>query len=312
MFKSSKDKKEGAIFDILFWGIKNPNKITLQKTGGQLKRSSASEKFIKNEWQKRIASGLKRWPNDILPSRYHFNGLKITDKFVKISADPAISYRDVIGSRPDKFKKSFKGEYCPVPITTTMVISAKNKNGRRLLALTLRNTDHDSNAGGFHATTGGAMEIRKDKNPIDAALRETEEEIGIKPEELSNISCRAINYNPQLSEIGIVFTSEANIAAEKILSRPHDDENKIIFIPIEKDALEHWLLKLTYAGSSDGLVGMLAIGEDLYGKKWKDMVLTELNKKGREYANPKKYRKLEKVDIKKLKIFLNRNSPIDK
>ena len=300
--------KKNLIFETLFWGKINPDKVTIKKTPGLLKRSARAEKFIENEWKKQISSGLKTRPNDIRPSRYHFGGLKIAKKFIEISAEPIISYQDVIGSRPDKFRKLFKKESWPTPVSADMVLIAKNKKGEEMLGITLRNADQDYKAGGFHITTGGAMEIGKDKKPIDAALRETEEECGIKSKELSNVSCRGIIFNPYQSEIGIIFVATANIPTEKILSRRHDNENNTLFIPLKKEILEYWLLELTHANSTDGIVGALTVGSDIYGKKWAENILAKIMKKSAGYGNAKKEKVLEKRDIRKLKSFLKSKS----
>ncbi len=301
-----KNNAKNIIFQLLWWGAINPKKVILQVTPGLLKRNPVSEKFIEKEWQKKIAAGLKTWPNDTKPQRYHFGGLKISNNDIKILADPSISYQDVLGSRPDNFRKLFKKEYRPIPVSVDMILMAKNKMGEKMLGLTLRNANQDYKAGGFHVTTGGAMEIGKDKKPIDAALRETEEEMGIKPKELSNISCRGIIFNPCQSEIGIMFVATANIPTEKILSRPHDNENNILFIQLKKESLEYWLLEFTHANSVDGIVGALTIGSDLYGKKWAENILAKIIKKSSGYSNAQKRRSLEKKDIKKLKMFLNK------
>ncbi len=304
MLKLRKNKKGYAVFDILFWGEKKPNKIILQKINSALKKSPASEKFIENEWQKRIASGLKPWPNDTQATKYNFNGLKITENSIKILTDSKISYRDIIGSRPVKFRELFKEEYWRIPITVDLILLAKNKMGKKMLGITLRSTSHDYKPGGFHVTTGGAMEIGKDKKPLEAALRETEEECGIKPKELSNILCRGIVFNPSLSELGIIFVAIANISIEEIQSRPNDNENKILFISLKKNNLECWLLEFTNANSYDGIFGMLIVGEELYGKAWKDRVIAKLAEKNRKYSRSQKRKELEKIDIRKLKKWL--------
>lgn len=299
-----KNNAKNIIFDLLWWGSANTQKVILQVTPGLLKRNLTSEKFIEKEWQKKIASRFKPWPNDTKPKRFHFGGIKIADDFIEILADPAISYRDVLGSRPDKFRKLFKKECWPVPISVDMVIIAKNKNGEEMLGITLRNASQDYKAGGFHVTTGGAIEIGKDKKPIDAALRETEEEIGIKPKELLSILCRGIIFNYHKSEIGIMFVAIARIPIEEILSKPHDNENKILFIPMNKNNLEYWLLEFTHANSYNGIIGMLMIGEGLYGKKWKDDIMTKLAKNIPKYLSLKRREELEKIDIEKFKKWL--------
>ena len=302
------ENKNKLIFELLFWGKINPDKIILKKIPSLLKRNKKSEKFIENKWKKQIASGLKIRSNDTRPSRYHLGGLKITEKSVEILASPEISYRDIIGSRSDKFRKLFKKEYWPIPVSVDMILIAKNKKGEKMLGVTLRNANQDYKAGGLHMTTGGAMEIGKDKNPIDAALRETKEETGIKPKELSNIFCRKIIFNPCQSEIGIMFTATAEIPIEKILSRRHDNENKILFIPFKKETLEYWLLKFTHANSIDGIVGALTIGEDFYVINWAENIFAKILKKIKGCKNPKKRQELEKADIKKLKKWLNKNT----
>lgn len=264
------------LFKLLFWDNYNPDKIIIKKTSGLLKRSPASEKFIEKEWQKRITSDQKAWPNDTKPSRYHFGGLKKSSDALLLLADPSISYRDTLGSRPAKFRKLFPKKYSPVPITVSLALTVKNSRGEEMLCLTSRNTTQDAHAGGFHVTTGGAMEIKKDKKPFDAALRETKEEIGLKPREISNIRCRAIAYNPWLSEIGVIFTATAKVTAKEIQSRPHDDENKTLFIPLTKKNLEYLLLQLTFANSLDGTLGALAIGSDRFGAVWAKNILKKI------------------------------------
>jgi ADP-ribose pyrophosphatase YjhB (NUDIX family) len=158
-----------------------------------------------------------------------------------------------------------------------MTLVTQNKQGKRIIVITQRNADHDSGARGFHITTGGAMEIGKDKSPIDAALRETKEECGVRPKELSTNLCRAVVYNPRLSEIGIIFSGSAKITAEEIQSRKHDDENKILFVSTAKNSLKHWLLKQARQTSVDGILGALTIGNDLYGKQWIEESINSLS-----------------------------------
>ena len=294
-------EKEKDFFDILFWDKIDPNKVTLEKTTGLLKRSSASEEFIGNEWWKKITYGFEPWPHDTQPTRYHFGGIDVSNGFVKIIADPAISYRDVMGSRPEKFRGLFAKEYWPITISVDMILVAKNKWGEKMLAITLRGANHDYNPSGFHVTTGGSMEIGKDEKPIDAALRETEEECGIKPRELSGILCRGITLIKDTQEIGVMFSATVNASAEEMLSRYHDNENEVLFVPTDKNNLEYLLTKFTYASSYDGIIGMLTIGEEFHGKHWRDGIMTKLYKRVGKSLSSVKNKELEKMDIEKFK-----------
>ena len=291
-------------FQLLFWGNYNPNKIILKKTSGLLKRMPAAERFMETEWQKRITSDQKAWPNDTKPSRYHFGGLKKSSKTLWLLADPSISYRDTLGSRPDEFRKLFPKRCSPIPITVTLALTAKNNRGEEMLCLTLRNATQDAHAGGFHITTGGAMEIQKDRQPLNAALRETKEEIGLKPREITELRCRAITYDPYLSEICVIFTAAAKITAEKIQSRAHDNENRTLFISATKNNLEYLLLHLTFANNPAGILGLLAIGNDRYGLAWAKNIMKIILKKGIDYKNARQRAELERKDIKKLHKFL--------
>ena len=256
-------------FNIITEGRFTPDQIrvVLTEPGASMARSKASEKFIETEWQRLITTGVKPWPNDTAPSRYRFVEARIRkeheDEYLEVTLDPGVSYRDAIGSRPAGFKK-FGPEYMPNPVGVTTVIRAKNKKGEDMLLVTLRSVKNDFKGGGYHVSTGGIMEIKKDASPADTAVREITEEVGLKKEELNSLVCCGVVENKLVSSsVEIVFDATTNITVEEIMSRVHDDENELLFIPATPEKMREWLVVPTHANMGITNAAVLMVGRDM-------------------------------------------------
>src|SRR3989344_1891521 len=257
--KSPEGKKQ-KFFELLVDGEFAPDQLEMKEVVGSLKRSPESETILESEWKKFLASGVKPWPNDTKPSRYHFTSAKVENGKLIISVDPSMSYRDAIGARSPELLKLGR-EYVPTTAFANILLIAKTKSGQEKLGITLRNTKQDYKPGGYLPTTGGSINLKNKETPFQAALRECKEEIGVEPEELENLVCRGIIFNPAVSGAVIYFLATTKLTVEEVLSRHHDDENQTIFIPTKIVEFQKWLLASAHANTGEGIAAMLLLGK---------------------------------------------------
>lgn len=253
----------------------SPEQIIIKRKYNILKRNKESESIIENEWRRFLTLGFNPWPTDTAPSRYHFGGIKIVNNKIIIEADPTVSYRDTIGGRSLKLEKIGK-KFIPIPLGVVVAIIAKTKSGEEMLGITVRNKKHDFKPGGYSITAGGMMQINNRETAKNSILREIKEETGLNPKDIKGLTCRGITYNRGSKTAGIIFFAKTDLSTDKIISKIHDDENEIIFVPIKKEELERFILKIANACTEDGLAAMALLGKDLYGKGWLKRILKSL------------------------------------
>lgn len=308
---SQKMEREGIeqkFFEISAEGKFQPEQIEVQITNGSLKRSVESENFIEQQWQQKLADGLKSWPNDTKPTRYRLAGTKVMDNRLILTLDPCVSYRDFAGSNSSDFAKRFGPDYLPRALAVTVILIAKNKNGEEQILMTLRKPDHDYKAGGYHISTGGFMEIDKETDPTRAALRELHEESGIDETELNSLVCIGVVANPWTKHSDIVYEAKTALSVEDILTKEHDRENNLLFIPTERKKLQQWLLGTAHAATGIATAGLLLTGKEsvgrekddagqlIDGEKWYREMLKALAWRSEKYDDESVRKTLEKRD----------------
>lgn len=302
-------------FKFLIKGNFLSNQIKMVWKSNILKRSRESESIIENEWERFLASGVKSRLDDLKPSRPHFGGAKIKNGKLIIKADPIISYRDAIGGRSPKLHKMKKG-FIPIPLGVVVAIISKTETGEEKLGIAIRNQKHDYKPGGYSVTAGGYMDIKTKETPIKTAIRELKEETGLKLKEVKRLVCRGITYNIGSSTAGVIFFAQTDLTPSAIAAKLHDDENKIVFIPIKEKFLENFVLETAPAATEDTLAAILILGKDYYGENWYKKMLKLLPKIGAPPGNQAKCNAMEKKAVQKLKKIIHhkktrlRNGPM--
>jgi len=296
----SSKNQEGPFFKLLVEGKFLPNQIKIKKGFGILKRNLKSELLIENEWQKFLTSGFKLRSGDTKPSRYHFVGAKVKNGQLIIKVDPTISYRDAIGGRSLKLKKMGR-KFVPVPIGVVAAIIAKTNSGEEKLGIAIRNLKHDYKPGGYSVTAGGNAQTQDKETPTETVIREIKEETGLSPKEIYGLICRGITYNIGSSTAGVIFFVQTHLTPVDISSKIHDDENRIVFIPIRKKWFEKFIIETALASVEDGLAAMLLLGKDRYGEKWFEKMMKSLSKIWTKYIIGENRKKMEQKVIRKLK-----------
>lgn len=262
----------------------------LIEPGSTLMRSPQSEAFIDARWQEHLNSGNKPWPNDLKPTRARLAKLTRAGDKLEVVLDQSISYRDSLGSTPE-FEKLFGRSFVPSALALSVVIETADKQ----VLVTIRNDKTDYKPLGFHVSTGGYFDIRKDKTPMDAGKREACEETGVSPEELKMHYMGTV-YNPWVTHPDMVFLARTALTAKEILARKHDDENTIGFIPATADDLGRLMVAYTHANVVVPMAGLLMYGGPIFGNAWREGLLDYLAHTSVEYELEEVRKDLETRD----------------
>lgn len=270
-------------------------------------KTSETEDWIDQQWQQKLARGMRPWPNDTKPSRYRLVNIEEDEGQLTITLDPCVSYRDFVGSCTPEFIERFGQKCNPNPLAVSVALRAKDKNGIEYVFLTIRkNVDYKK--GGYHASIGGFMDIKRDCDPVSAITGEIKEECGIEAYEIEDLRCIAAAYNPNEGSYhtDLVFTARATITVEEILTRQKDEENEgLVYIPATRSSIEEWLAPTTHANVIIAMVGLLLLGKDLpdddreKGKTWYERMLGILAEESACYDSEETRKFLETRDIER-------------
>lgn len=134
---------------------------------------------------------------------------------------------------------------------------------------------------------GGIMEPEKDDTPLETAIREGCEEIGLKAEELNSDSARiiSINLEPRTGYYQASYFIPLLLALDEIKKRTGDGEGEKMYVENSETALESFLLDYWEQFVPTGLALSLVYGSKEFGDAWAEDIL--VNAKGKRFANPK-------------------------
>jgi ADP-ribose pyrophosphatase YjhB (NUDIX family) len=273
-----------------------PEQIDVVMTHDTMQRNKESEQFIEKGWCRHLASGAKPWANDLKPTRYRAVSIKVIGGRLEVTIDPCVSYKDFIGSLTPEFEERFGHDFVPDPLAlTAVIVTADNK-----MLVTLRNDKTDYKPSGYHVSVGGFMDTHKEQCPVAAALREVEEETGIMPEEIAHLSCLGAAYNPWTLHTDLIFRAETSLTSQEVLTRAHDDENEVLFIPIDQQSIERWILVPMHANVVITMAAMILFGEEMFGHDWRMDMLAQLARGSKNYKSAEVRRALERRDLARL------------
>lgn len=287
--------KDQRFFKILVEGMFVPDQIDTEITvpGATLVRSSLAEAFIEGGWEMHLAKGNKPWPNDSNPERYRVAKVEVQSNRLKLTLDPCVSYKDYISSLSTVFEERYGHDAVPNPLGVTVLLrTADNQT-----LLTLRNQKTDYKPGGWHASVGGFMEIKRNESPVEAGLRELEEETGIKPDELHKLGVVGVVYNPWTLHTNLVLSAKTKLTAAEVLERKHDDENELLFVNTTAESYEYWIVGGMHANVVIAMAAMIMVGTGLFGPEWRAKMLKALAEGSRDYDSLEVRQKLEKRDL---------------
>lgn len=301
-------------FRVLAEGQFEPEQVSavILSAGECLKRSAKSEAIIEDAWQKHLAAGNKPWPNDLVPTRFHLADLEVYGSSrLEIALDPCISYRDFIGSRVPALLAG-PHSFVPDPLAVTTVLIASDSKGQDHALLTVRSLEHDYKPGGYHVL-GGFMDLRKDKGPTDTAFRETEEECGIAPNEVTELRCLGVVRNLIEGHADVIYSARTSIPAEEVLARKNDGENRVILIPVTPEKLREWIIVPTHANVVITSAALIMVGKQVFSARnriaaesWYEEMMHFLAYRSKDYDDPAEVMNLEKRDIARFRTKISR------
>ena len=282
-------------FKILAEGIFTPDEIDTEVTapGATLVRSNLAEAFIEGGWEIHLAKGNKPWPDDTNPRRYRTAKVGMQDGRLKLILDPCVSYKDFISSLSTVFEERYGHDAVPDPLAVTVLV--RTVDNRTLM--TLRDQKTDYKPGGWHASTGGFMEIRRNETPVQAGMRELEEETGIKPDELDELVAVGVVYNPWTLHTDLILSAKTKLTSAEVLVRKHDDENELLFVDTTAESYEYWIVGGMHANVVITMAAMIMVGENLFGLEWRNKMLDILADGSRDYGSLEVRQTLEKRDL---------------
>jgi hypothetical protein len=285
-------------FNMLATGRFAPHQIETQLVEGSLKRSKASEAFIERVWQQHVKEleekGKSPWANDLKPSRFRLARIRVNGDRLAIDLDPCVTYRDHIGTQNHpEFEAMFGRDYVPDGLAVSNLMITADE----YTILTHRNQSTDYKPGGWHASFGGFLDIKKDKNPVMGTRRESGEESGIPDEDIFEVICIGAAYNPWTLHTDILFSSRTTRKAVEVKACKGDNENRLLFIQTSAASYEYWMLQAAHASVVIPLASMLIVGSTYWGQRWADLTLARLAEQSQGYDDPEIRAKLERQDL---------------
>ncbi len=287
-------------FEIWAEGAFDPShiKTTIVPEGSSLKHTPESVQFLEQAWAAHVAKGNNPWPNDLKPTRYRTAGISVENNVLHVTLDPCVRYCDAIGSRLPEFAV-FGQDFLPRPTAVSAVIIT---NDNKILYTVRKKADYKK--GGYHASIGGFMEIKKESSPTDAALREVLEETGIAGSDIGSMLCLGYVYNPWTQHGDLVYVIYTTLSASQVLAKKHDDENEIRFIEADDHGFEKLILGFPHANVIVAMAGPLMLGTQMFGRKWRRQMEAGLAEASADYESEVVRDFLEGHDIAKFQQFI--------
>jgi len=277
--------------------------ITTLSTSGSPRRSIESEAFLANARQARLAAGIKEWPGDDTPSRFHYISAhspwwRPNHLFLKLA--PCVSYNDHAGATSPAFYTRFGWKFLPNALAVTGLVESEGKMliSRRLKA--------DYKKGGLHFSMGGFISVSKEPtgDPVAALLRELKEEVGLEPHEVEKITCLGIAWDPLQNKPDVLFRVKTRVPIAIIKERAIDHENTNYWMPIRPDYANHLIANAAHSVVPMGLAALLHTGRGHFGRHWFDQWVMRLSKLGEGYDRPEIRTAAEMKDIAKVDMLL--------
>jgi hypothetical protein len=114
-----------------------------------------------------------------------------------------------------------------------------------------------------------------------AVLWESEEELGLQPDELQQPRCLGMVCSRATPCWALCYSLETPVAFEEICRRPKRDaweSTRLFTLPAEPDHLQDWLLQNFEAITGIGHATLLLAGGYRFGEAWWDETLSKLKK----------------------------------
>jgi len=236
-----------------------------------------------------------------MESRFRLAGHTIIGDELVLKLDPCVTYKDYLGSNCAEYEKYFGARAVPNALAVTVLIQTADDK----TMLTLRNMKADYKPGGWHASTGGFINIGKitkktgkQETPAEAGLRELFEESGVRPDEVEEYRAMSLVYNPWTVHTDLVLRAKTKLTMAEIIERPHDDENELVFIDTTPESYDYWIKGGMHSNVIIAMAAMIAHGARAWGNVWKEQILAALAEGSKDYDDPVTRINLEKAGIK--------------
>jgi hypothetical protein len=265
-----------------------------------MKRSLESISFTQGASAQRAAMGIKAWPGDSLPTRFHYVDCEAEVGTLRIFAEACVSYEDHAACVLPEFEERFGLTYLSMAIATSWLLESE---GHILVTQRLK---ADYKNGGLHFSSGGFMTIEQEPSgdTRHAVIREGYEEVGLTEDEISSITCLGVAYDNVQKKPDAIFKATTNVPIEEIKRRKTDKENVNFWMPISEPNVRHLLLESAHSVVPMGQAALLLRGGELFGQDWLYEMNQRLIKKAGDYNNPVARRAREKEDIARVPSLL--------
>ncbi len=265
---------------------------------GHLQRSEESEAFIAAAKAERTARGIKPWPNDAKPSRFHFAGAEYQTKtgVLVVHVEPCVSYDDHAAGTTKEFFDRYGRAYLPNALATTVIL----ESGGHILVSHRKKADYKKE--GLHFSIGGFIEIKHepDGDPVHAVKRELFEETGISPEEIVDLTCIGIAWDPWQNKPDILFSARTATPTPELRRAKTDKENINYWMPFSKESTAKLMRGSMHSAVPMGMAALLYLGRERFGTEWFNDRVREIAEAGEGYDNPTVRQEAEVRDIKRV------------
>lgn len=260
---------------------------------GHMCRSPESEAYIQKVKEGRLAKGIKAWPNDAKPSRFHYVGAEGVGNTLLVKVEPCVSYDDHAAGTSQEFLRIFGWDYLPNALATTVLLESE---GHMLVANRLK---VDYKKGGFHFSIGGFIGVKEepDGDPVHAVVRELEEEAGVRKDEIELLTCLGIAWDIWQNKPDVIFTAKTSTPIAELRQRKTDKENSNFWMPVSERNVARLLLGSAHSVVPMGMAALLFSGKRWFGEDWFSKRIAELEIAGKGYEDPSIREQLEKRDI---------------
>lgn len=220
--------------------------------------TSAIKHYVDEKWKTFVAGGARVFPNDTKPGFHQVVRIESLGPYYAplVVTSPTMSYQRAVMTGTPEFQREFGEAACPNRLAVTVTL--ETADGK--IVGTVRSEKSDYKPRGFHFSMGGYLGITEGATPYGEALRELEEELGIKEHELQALDVVAAVFNPVFYLTDLVVVAKTTLTSAGVAARKGDDENVgRFFVDSDFGSLWNFFWLAPHAGTASALAGLVEL-----------------------------------------------------
>lgn len=242
------DFSKNCFFEILIEGTFKPDQIITSYNPVGVDYPTYMRQSIEAEWERLISRNPNAFPGPMI----RLDTIGVSDGHLVLGVGET-NYKDYLGTLAlilnDKSRKGL--EYFAHPLAATMVVHSKTMfDGRGGILFSQRSQSLAQHPGELEFPSGnvekGDIDQRGYINPVITALRETEEEQGIRKDDLENIRVLGVEYeiyNDAAPVVVVAADLKDDVKIDEVVKEESDQEGRQIWLPDNPEALTKLLMR---------------------------------------------------------------------